>query len=556
MFNAYGPTESTVCATMSAPLSGGVVPPIGRPISHTRVYVLDRQLRPVPAGVAGELYVAGSGLARGYHNRPALTAERFVACPFGSPGDGPLLPDGGQGGRMYRTGDLARWTADGVLEYLGRTDDQVKLRGFRIEPGEIEAALGSHPAVAHAAVLVREDTLGNPQLVGYVVPAADVGTAEVRVDTAEVRTHVAALLPEHMVPAALVVLDALPLTVNGKLDHRALPAPAHTATATGRTPRNAREKLLCELFAEVLGLDTVGVDDNFFELGGHSLLATQLAGQIRSTLGVNLGIRALFDAPTVAGLAERLGRPGQEALGTLLPIRARGSRAPFFCVHPGRGLSWSYWPLARYIPKEYPLYGIQARGFNGEEDLPRSVEDMAAAYVEQIRTVQGSGPYHLLGWSFGGVVAQEMAVQLTNSGEEVAALVLLDSYPAGDATEDEDPGPTGPRDDGLGDEVTFVGELSADELAMLERVTQNNIRLMLEHAPRTYDGDLLLVAATVDNPPGDRPAERWSPHVLGEVAEAHLPCTHHQISRPDMLAGAWSAIASWLDRPGSTRQAR
>ncbi|WP_460625008.1 amino acid adenylation domain-containing protein, partial [Kitasatospora kifunensis] len=287
--NLYGPTETTIWSTTTR-IDATETPTIGQPIANTRTYVLDASLRPAPAGVAGELYIAGHGLARGYLNRTALTAERFVAAPFGAPGE-----------RMYRTGDLARWRTDGTLEYLGRTDDQVKLRGHRIELGEIEAALATHPTVAHAAVIVREDVAGGPRLVGYAVPASESDV----LDITEVRTHLAASLPEYMVPTAIVILDSLPLTLNGKLDRHALPAP-DLAPASDRAPRTPREQILCEVFAEVLALPQVGVDDSFFELGGHSLLATRLISRIRTALDIELPIRALFEAPTVATLAQRL----------------------------------------------------------------------------------------------------------------------------------------------------------------------------------------------------------------------------------------------------------
>jgi amino acid adenylation domain-containing protein len=293
--NIYGPAEATVYATTYVVPEGedaAAAPPIGRPIWNTRAYVLDERLGLVPPGVAGELYIAGLGLARGYLNRPGLTAERFVPCPSGAPGE-----------RMYRTGDLARRNASGDLEYLGRTDFQVKVRGFRIELGEIEAVLAAQPGVAQAAVAVREDQPGDKRLAGYVVPAA--GTA---LDPARLREACGQTLPEYMVPAAVMVIDALPLNANGKLDRRALPAPEY-ARGGGLAPVTPREHELCELFAQVLGLGDIGVDDSFFDVGGHSLLAAVLVARLVERFGVKISLRTFMSNPSVGAIERYLDHP-------------------------------------------------------------------------------------------------------------------------------------------------------------------------------------------------------------------------------------------------------
>ncbi|EME07691.1 D-alanine--poly(phosphoribitol) ligase, subunit 1 [Bacillus subtilis MB73/2] len=560
LINMYGITETTVhvsyieldrsmAALRANSLIGCGIPDLG-------VYVLDERLQPVPPGVAGELYVSGAGLARGYLGRPGLTSERFIADPFGPPGT-----------RMYRTGDVARLRADGSLDYVGRADHQVKIRGFRIELGEIEAALVQHPQLEDAAVIVREDQPGDKRLAAYVIPS------EETFDTAELRRYAAERLPDYMVPAAFVTMKELPLTPNGKLDRKALPAPDFAAAVTGRGPRTPQEEILCDLFMEVLHLPRVGIDDRFFDLGGHSLLAVQLMSRIREALGVELSIGNLFEAPTVAGLAERLEMgSSQSALDVLLPLRTSGDKPPLFCVHPAGGLSWCYAGLMTNIGTDYPIYGLQARGIGQREELPKTLDDMAADYIKQIRTVQPKGPYHLLGWSLGGNVVQAMATQLQNQGEEVSLLVMLDAYPnhflpIKEAPDDEealiallalggyDPDSLGekPLDFEAAIEIlrrdgSALASLDETVILNLKNTYVNSVGILGSYKPKTFRGNVLFFRSTII-PEWFDPIEpdSWKPYINGQIEQIDIDCRHKDLCQPEPLAQIGKVLAVKLE---------
>ncbi|MEX2984351.1 amino acid adenylation domain-containing protein [Streptomyces sp. C36] len=567
LVNMYGITETTVhvsyIALDRASAAAGTSSTIGVNIPDLRVYVLDEHLQPVPPGVTGEMYVAGEGLARGYLGRHALTAERFVADPFAR-----LF--GERGSRMYRSGDLARRRPDGTLEYFGRADHQVKIRGFRIELGEIEAVLADHPDVADAAVVVREDTPGDKRLVAYAVPARETTPARLR-------EHAGTELPLHMVPSAVVLLDRLPLTANGKLDRKALPAPDLAGAVTeGRAPRGPREEQLCAIFADVLGLPRVGVDDNFFDLGGHSLLAVRLAGRVKSALGADVGIGTVFQAPTPAALDAALdAAEGTDALDVLLPLRPAndGDKAPLYCVHPAGGLSWCYAGLIRHLPADVPIYGLQAQGVGpatAAEPLPKTLEELAAHYVDRLREVQSEGPYRLMGWSTGGIIAQAMATRLQDLGAEVELLAILDAYPAEGFRELPVPdqaealeallamGGYGPDSlEGKPFELAHVTEVlrregsplaSLDDATIeaLNRTYINTNLLVRSFDHRVFDGDVLFFRATVDTIDDTLTPETWTPYVTGRIDNTNVACSHKDMTLPEPIAHIASVIADRL----------
>lgn len=597
--NLYGPTEAAIDVTHHSCAAGeeGLVP-IGRPVWNTQAYVLDQALRPCPPGVVGELYLGGLQLAKGYLGQPGLTATRFVADPYGPPG-----------ARLYRTGDVVRRRTDGAIDYLGREDQQVKLRGQRLELGEIENILAQDATVGSACAVLRTDSTGERRLFAYVTPARGprtpgrpepAGMVPGCPDPDGLRDLLADRLPAYMLPAAVIVLGQLPLSPNGKLNRAALPAPPVPAAGSGPEPRTPHEEAVVHIFADLLGLPSVGVEDDFFVLGGHSLLAVRLVGRLRQALGVDVSVHDVFRRPTAAALArtalERAGAaqvaedsapgavrhdgaPRRSGTVPLLPLRPGTGGPPLFFVHPGTGWSWCYLRLLEHLDASLPAYGLQARGLNGEPDedeLPCSVEEMAEDYIACIKEVQPTGPYALLGWSFGGQVAHAMATRLHEAGERVDLLVVFDSYPwpRSAVLEEPDEGELlrtalenltgGPADLAVwpvsempgaavvGDAVVYevrrrfapLADADAHQVQSAIRVGMNNVRLLHRFVPGGFAGDLTLLAARRgplghglpdDMPAGELPAQAptepplaggWRDHVSGRITVVPIDSGH------------------------------
>ncbi len=422
LVNGYGPTETTtfaICHRVDRVAPDAASVPIGRPIANTRVHLLDERRGPVPPGKAGEIYIGGPGVAGGYVNQPELTAASFVRDPYSND----------ENARLYKTGDRARWLSDGTIEFLGRIDDQVKVRGFRVELGEVEAALRKHPAVDQCKVVARQNGAAGRALAGYVTPRA--GAA---LGSDELRSFLELRLPEFMVPSSVTVLDAFPLTANGKLDLNALAEPAVSARANEplRTPV---ESGITALWEEVLGRNHLSLDDDFFLVGGHSLLAIRLIGRMRERFDVDVPVQRLFETPTIRGLAEfvsaRLPATAPRRSESLVMIqRGDESREPLFLIPGGWGGEIEflvYGQLARQLDPTLPVYGLRTRTSTAQSMPDKTVEEFAAAFVEEIRAFQPEGPYLLAGECVGGIVAYEMARQLAEAGKEIALLLLLDT---------------------------------------------------------------------------------------------------------------------------------
>jgi len=540
LHNLYGPTEAAVDVTWQ-PASGSALEglngpgvPIGRPVWNTQLHILDSLLRPVPVGVPGDLYLSGVQLADGYLHRADLTSQRFVAAPFA------------EGERMYRTGDIASWRADGAVEYLGRSDDQLKMRGQRIEPGEIEQALVALPGVAQAVVAARALTqhatpgVDNRQLLGWLV--AETGVA---LDIDAVKQQLGERLPAHMQPVSYLLLDHLPLSANGKLDRKALPVPQLSARS-GRLPHSANERLLADLFQQLLGCDSVFADDDFFALGGHSLLAMRLAAELRRREVPPLSVGQIIAARSVDKLAALLdGGANSESGGNgeLLPLRA-GHGPTLFCIHPASGFVWQYSALLHYLDGDFPIVGLQSPRPNGVIAACHSVEAMCERHLQAIRQQQPSGPYFLLGYSLGGTLAQGIASRLQAQGETVAFLGLLDTYPA-EGQDWRTPDADEAEQEVAREQAEFIAAtederdplLREEKAAMFSTIVANYkdavARLAEARTPR-YAGHATLFMAEKTLPPEMDVRASWAPFV-DELTIFPLDCEHADILSADSL---------------------
>lgn len=550
LHNLYGPTEAAVDVSFhdAGPADRSRPVPIGRPVWNTRLYVLDSALRPVAPGMAGALFIAGVQLAEGYLNRPDLTEAAFVADPF-HPGE-----------RMYRTGDLARLRPDGAILYLGRADQQVKIRGQRIELGEVEAALAGTPGVAQLRVVARDG-----RLVAYVVPAPGFEPAALLARAAE-------RLPDAMRPAACVPLPALPVNASGKLDRAALPAP-DLAPSAGRAPATATERRLAPLFAEVLGLRDIGAEADFFALGGHSLLAVRLLRRLREETGQDPGLGALFTHPTVAALAALLDRRA-ETTGDLAPLitlaSGDASLAPLFVLHPAGGLAWCYAGLARALAPRRAVHGLQAPTLDPAAPAPESLDALAAGYAARIAAQCPTGPLHLLGWSVGGILAHAVALCLRALGRRVGLLAMLDAYPADVWRAEPEPDEHAPLRALLAigghdpDRLPHLpltraavtaflragdsplGQLPEAALDGVVRVVRGNNRLVRAHRHGRYDGTVTHWRAALDDHGGRTlSAALWQPYAA-TVEALDLPARHAELTGAAAVAQLAPVLAARL----------
>jgi amino acid adenylation domain-containing protein len=550
LINEYGPTETVVgCCIHQVrpedPRSGSVS--IGRPIANTELYILDRHMNPVPVGVMGELYIGGAGVARGYLNRPELTKQRFIHDPF----------SGRAGARLYKTGDLARYRRDGSIEFLGRIDNQVKVRGYRIELGEIEAALSDYPGVKSCAVLAREDEPGNEQLVGYAVVRDN---KQLAVD--DIRQFMRHRLPEYMVPAVFVFLQSFPLTPNGKVDHKALPPPGKrrrdgseassspAGNSYGNTdsknnagardgaaghqkaavpsvePQTETEMALATIMAEILNVESVGPNDDFFELGGHSLLAIKLATRVKDELGIDMPLATLFEAPTVARLAKKLRKEEwKPSWSSLVPIRPTGSKPPLFLFHAHGGNVLEYHDLVSGLDADQPVYAFQSRGLDGAVVNDSSIENIATAYIEELRSFQPQGPYYLGGFCFGGLVALEAALQLAAVGQEVASVIIIQSMHP--------------------EAMQFKKEISGLQRLWYRAIKQLDVEMenlsnqgagyLLQRTRRAWDLTRTRTAIALDRKKGKRPVDPsrlTMMYIFESLSIDHKKAMHEYVPRP------------------------
>ncbi len=538
--NGYGPTETTVFATMSEELDGSTAPPIGTPLPGLRLYVLDHRLAPSAVGVAGDIYLAGSALAQGYHDRPGLTATRFVASPFVA------------GERMYRTGDRGAWRADRTLVFHGRDDRQVKLRGFRIELGEIEASLSALDGIDQALVRVMGED-GHSRLVAWLVPAGDAA-----IDLGAVRQGLAGRLPGFMIPGEWHVIATVPLNRNGKVAFDALPRGSGGLVRSYVAPTTPEEEALCAIAAAILGIDRVGLTDSFFDLGGDSLLAAQLSVQVSERLDRELPVATIFGHPVMAEMARRIGVVGNgaAAFAPLLTIRGQGALPPLFCLHPGTGLCWAYTNLLPILAPEQPLYGVQAQGFLPGSEPAASFGEVIDGCLSAIRSVRPHGPYHLAGWSFGGNVAHAVATRLRREGEEVARLLLFDAFPPEGAT-------TAPASEpwtelaygadlraatAIHDAATLreaaraqghvFGSFTTAQLEAMAVVMENNSRLLSAAKLDYFDGTLTLFEASRATPGLDRSIARpdaWRA-LCASLTVIPVDAEHHHMLSPAVVS--------------------